>query len=498
MRPGLAYNREMRVWVLLAACLLGCDDDGTRGPGQDLAVADQGAPDLTPPIPVPSTTVPFDEIGGDILNPERGWVGYTGIGGSFSGIRVPPDPVATPPTTVTIVKMDLDQTQAQIPQGTLDALVSTLAAARAAGVKVILRPVYRMDDSGASGADPTSAPFVVSHVRQLGQTLRDQSDVIAVLQMGMLGPWGEFHTSPLIDNGGWVDILDALLEELPVSRMVQVRRPCHKDHYFKGRGPLLEVEAFNGSDVARVGHFNDCFLGDTLADQGTYENPTGIVPVRTIAEWRTYGAADTRYTFVGGETCGNNARASCDAARTDLAQFHWSYLGHGWYQPTVGPTGVLAACRGEITERLGYRLVLEEAVHSTSVRPGQSLALAVRLRNEGYAPPINPRPVFAVLSDGATTYRAELTGVDPRRWAPGQASTFSVTLGVPAGATAGMWSLSLWLPDAAMSIRDRSEYALRFANDKTWSASTGRNTLSTVAISPGAVENTTTPDATLQ
>jgi hypothetical protein len=461
--------------------------------------------------PVPTTTVTFIEQVGDVLNPERGWWRETAIGGSFRHIRDPIDPDATPPTTITLVKMDFDQTKADIPTDTLAALAATAAAADDAGVKIVLRPVYRMDDKPESGVDPTDVAFVVSHVRQLGPTVRATADVIAVVQLGMLGPWGEFHESSLIDNGQWVAILKALLEEVPTSRMVQVRRPCYKAHFFGGRGPLTDAEAFSGSDVARVGHFNDCFLGDTLADQGTYENPPGVFPVKSVDEWRDYAATDTRWTFVGGETCGNNARASCESALGvpvspgvlakpgDLPQFHWSFLGSGWYQPTVGPTGVLAACRDEITERLGYRLVLEEAIHSTAVRPGHSLVLRVRLRNDGFAPPVNPRPVFVVLHAGATAYLAELGGVDadPRRWAPGETRTLSRTIAVPASVAEGTYALSLWLPDAGTSIRARPEYAVRFVNAGTWEAATGHNVLTqTLTISSGATANTDPADAT--
>ena len=475
-------------------------------------------------LPVPTTTVTFTEQVGDVLNPERGWWRERDIGGSFTGIRDPIDPVATPPTTITLVKMDLDQTRAEIPKGTLDALAATAAAADDAGVKIVLRPVYRMDREPASGVDPTDVAFVVSHVRQLGPTVRAKADVIAVVQLGMLGPWGEFWESPLIDNGQWVAILKALLEEVPTSRMVQVRRPCYKVHFLRGgdpladADPLTDAEAFSGSDIARVGHFNDCFLGDTLADQGTYVNPPGVFPVKSVDEWRAYAATDTRWTFVGGETCGNNLRASCESAvgvpaspgvpalPGDLAQFHWSFLGSGHYQPTVGPKGVLAACRDEITEHLGYRLVLEEAIHSTAVRPGDSLVLRVRLRNDGYAPPVNPRPVFVVLHAGATAYLAELGGADadPRRWAPaespgeaGETRTLSRTIAVPASVAEGTYALSLWLPDAGTSIRARPEYVVRFVNAGTWEAATGRNVLTrTLTISSEATENTDPADAT--
>jgi hypothetical protein len=225
---------------------------------------------------------------------------------------------------------------------------------------------------------------------------------------------------------------------------------------------------------------------------------------KDVEGWRAYAAIDTQWTFVGGETCGNNGRANCDSAREDLARFHWSFLGSGHYQPTVGPDGVLAPCRDEITRRLGYRLVLEEAVHSTAVRPGHSLVLNVRLRNDGYASPMNPRPVLVVLhaGAGATPYFAELGGddADPRRWAPPpdeNPRTLSRTIGVPESVPEGTYALSLWLPDAAPSIRARPDYAVRFANVDTWDAATGRNVLTqTLTISLGATANTDPADAT--
>jgi len=470
-----------RRWALvLVGCLGACKAPSASAPADAAVAADlpQAAEEA------PTATVSFTEQAGDVLNPERGWFGYTAVGGSFDGIRNPADPVATPPATLTVVKLDLDQTQAQIPEATLDALVATAAAARAAGVKIVLRPVYRPDDSAASGVDPTDAPFVVSHVQQLGPVVSAQSDVIAVVQMGLLGPWGEFHDSPLVDNGGWPPLLAALLAQVPASRMIQVRRPVFKDQFFAGRGPLTDGEGWSGTDVARVGHFNDCFLANASDDEGTFVTPAGASPTRTVDEWRSWAAADTTYTFVGGETCGDNGRASCTAALADLAQFHWSFLGSGWYQPTVGPTGVLAACRDEITRRLGYRLILEQADFTSEIHAGGSLALTVRLRNDGFASLMNPRQVWVVLHSSAARYSVALD-VDPRRWLPGTTSTFSGTLAIPDAAAPGSYTLSLWLPDAAPALADRAEYAIRFANENTWDPATGLNILATgVSIEP--------------
>jgi hypothetical protein len=123
----------------------------------------------------------------------------------------------------------------------------------------------------------------------------------------------------------------------------------------------------------------------------------------------------------------------------------------------------------------------------------------VRLRNEGFAPIVNPRPVFVVLQTGATAYLAELSGADadPRRWAPGETRTLSRTIAVPALVAEGAYALSLWLPDAAASIRARPEYAVRFVNTGTWEAATGHNVLTrSLTISSGASANTDPADAT--
>src|SRR5262249_12647756 len=48
---------------------------------------------------------------------------------------------------------------------------------------------------------------------------------------------------------------------------------------------------------------------------------------------------------------------------------------------------------------------------------------------------------------------------------------------VPADAEPGRWRLALWLPDAAPSLQNRPEYAIRLANEAVWDERTGENVL---------------------
>jgi hypothetical protein len=123
---------------------------------------------------------------------------------------------------------------------------------------------------------PDSAPDallarVLEHIGQLTPVLADNEDVIAVLQAGFIGAWGEWHssTNDLDSDANKQTILTALLAALPPSRMAQVRTPVYKSKIFGTS--LADGEAYAGTSKARTGHHTDCFLASST-DYGTYPN----------------------------------------------------------------------------------------------------------------------------------------------------------------------------------------------------------------------------------
>jgi hypothetical protein len=439
--------------------------------------------------PVPKTTTNYTELAGDVLNPERGWWKSIDIvnGRNFTSTR-------TAGRSIAYAKMILPSDVDTLPATLLSNVQLGLNAARSAGIKVILRPYYHETYPTDGTLDP-SVTRVVSHVNQLAPLFSSNVDVLMLVQAGFVGPWGEFHSSHLLTSGEWTQVINALLNALPVSRMTQFRTPTRKDSYFPGHGALADAEAFNGTQVARSGHYNDCFLASDT-DSGTY-------PSNAIETWKTFVEQDTRFTPMGGETCPNGLRAACGTAVPEMVRLHWSFIDEGYWANVVDPTTGLwaqpTACRPEITERLGYRFVLEQATYSQAVRPGDLLELTAQLRNEGFANPFNARPLYVVLKGNGVTYAALLAGndADPRRWVPGQVTTFSRRLGVPSSVVPGTYTLALWLPDAGSAIKTRPEYAIRFLDTGVWEATTGHNLLTTqFSVSTSATPNTGTPDAT--
>ncbi|MBI5503146.1 MAG: DUF4832 domain-containing protein [Deltaproteobacteria bacterium] len=437
--------------------------DGGDG-GADTA-ADGGDPPTTTLAPV--TT---DDL---FLNPERGFYASLDLVSDrgYGWVRERGFTLAH-----AYVRLD-DYRERDLDAALLEAIAAGFGEARAAGIKVVLRFSYNF------GPYPDSEPDapkdrILRHIEQLAPLLRDHVDVIAVMQAGFIGAWGEWHTSTngLLDNPrDKFDILEAILDALPASRAVLLRYPPYKrDGY---GGPLAEGDAWDGSYAARVGHHNDCFLASDT-DYGTY-------PSDEIDLWKGFVAQETLYVPMQGETCHvNPPRSDCPTALAELERFHWSILNDG-YHPDVVAGWAAQGCRPEIERRLGYRLAAVALTYAPRVPPGGVLPLRVTLRNDGWAAPINPRPLNVVL-DGASREVALVTGLDPRRWLPGEEIEVAVRLRVPATLAPGSFELALWLPDAAARLRDDARYAIRLANDGAWREASGLNVLASVSIDPSA------------
>jgi hypothetical protein len=413
-------------------------------------------------------TLQFDASDEDLVNPERGYyAGVDLIGGDPNRIRAAGHSLA-----IALVRLDAYR-DAPLDAALLTSLEQGFARVRAAGVKVVLRFMYNSSMSADAPRDR-----ILGHVAQLKPLLQANADVIAVLQAGLIGAWGEWHSSTNgldnpTDRGA---ILHALLDALPTNRAVQIRTPMYKDGILPG-GPLTEEEGFSGSDRARVGHHNDCFLASET-DLGTYASP--------VNTWESFVAEDGRFTPIGGETCGVYApKTDCAAAVGEMEANHWSYLNSEYRQEVLAGWDA-QGCGTEVERRLGYRFSFSRASVSEKVAPGGLLDLEIDVTNEGFATPFNERPVYVVLSQGAKRFAARLTGVDPRRWGSGETTTIGTRLRIPADLAAGSYSLALWLPDADAQLRDDARYAIRFANEGVWSAA-GDNVLTQeLAIDPAA------------
>ncbi|MFC2075521.1 DUF4832 domain-containing protein [candidate division KSB1 bacterium] len=405
-----------------------------------------------------------------------------------------------------------------ISQEKLDLLQRSFDNLRKHGLKAVLRFAYEKNMLREGGPE---LPTILKHLEQLKPLIHKNLDVIYVLQAGLIGAWGEWHSSTHIatnDYAAKAAITAKLLDVLPKSRMTQVRVPRYKHQVITT--PLLgdyqvinATNAFSGTPAARIGFHDDSFLVDNT-DQGTwregpfYANPGNpefdywtvecpYVSVDGEMDWRDrwgtidglraavrlrlhhYGSFSIAHSF--SEREGNPASIDFwmeNPLTIDQVTEAKLPLSDGYFEDGSGRT-VPRTEFEYITDHLGYRIELQSAEFSDKVSQGDKLAVKAKLVNRGFAVLYNPRPVYVVLiGEDEKVNEFRMADADPRRWQPYQPGDESYTplvheiegeWTVPSDLAPGNYQIGLWLPDEAKTIRTDPRYAVRVANrDAPW------------------------------
>lgn len=425
-----------------------------------------------------TSTVTYSASTDIIANPERGFYRHEGTHSdaydplnqsSLAGFRT------NSKITLILRLFYLENfINAPISSSYLQNMQSDFAKVRAAGLKCVVRFAYSDDYDSGQPQDATKAQML-AHIAQLKPILTANADVIAVLQAGFIGTWGEwYYTSNFGMNPSASDfnnrreIVDALLNAIPTNRYIQIRTPKLKRSVFSVTTALTQAQAFQATNVSRTGHHNDCFLASST-DEGTYGN---------IATDYPYLEQETRYTPMGGETCAVNApRSECTTAIQEFEKFHWSYINLD-YHPGVISDWQADACFSEIEKRLGYRFELRTGIFPQTATIGTQVPVTLKIQNIGFAAPFNQRTAYIVFRNTVSNaeHRVALTS-DPRLWSSGVLTTITENLTLPATITSGSYKMYLALPDSDSALATRPEYAIRMANNNTWEATTGYNNL---------------------
>ena len=353
---------------------------------------------------------------------------------------------------------------------------------REAGVKCVLRFAYTWNQNSPPFDPPVA--MAETHISQLTPVLRSGSDVIAVVQAGFIGVWGEWYYTtnfgfPNPDFDKRNKVVDGLLTALPDRKMIQLRTPvlkygiCAIDH----NDVVTAETAFSGTKTSRIGHHNDCFLANET-DYGTY------VDIETD---KAFLEAETLFLPMGGETCNPSSYSECANSLEQMQRFHWSYLNSD-YHLTVLNEWVVNGCMPDIKKKLGYRFVLDEGQFTDEAKPGGCFSVDIKLTNQGWAAPFNLRDVEIILKkiDGDEKYWIRLPE-NPQFWLPEEQDTISHIIKLPETISEGSYQIFMNLPDPEPDLFDRPEYSIQLANQNTWDPETGYNDLlSTLEVTSSA------------
>lgn len=380
-----------------------------------------------------------------------------------------------------------DYMESDIPQEFLDRLETNMNALREGGAKVVLRFSYKSSMDTKHKPWNATPEWIHRHMDQITPYLQKHADVIYCVQCGWLGSWGEWYytdsgykQNPTRDTDyemRW-EVLEHMLRAVPESRQVALRIPAYKMRWLKMRGdslssPLTADEAYNGTYKSRICGHNDCFVSSSN-DVGTYLGGN---------KERDFWAEDTKYTIMGGETCEKKMPYSGgDYALKEMEKFHWSYLNRD-YREEVTNMWRQDGTMDQILRRLGYRLVLDKAILTSSPKAGKAYEAYFQMRNVGFAAPMNKRGlelVFVSKSNPNEKYVYPQT-VDPRFWMAGETHKFTLACTLDAKMQ-GDYNLYLNLPDGYASLHDNPLFSIRLANEDIWDETTGYNFIARVTI----------------
>ncbi|GAB3052590.1 DUF4832 domain-containing protein [Stenotrophomonas tumulicola] len=289
---------------------------------------------------------------------------------------------------------------------------------------------------------------------QMGQFVQalaarfDGDPRITAIQVGLLGFWGEWHTSGCED----------------LQPNAQTRSLIRDAYVAAFQSTPLQTRYARSSDVgsAMFGFHEDYFPSFT----GSCSAFSPQMPSCDDTGWWNleYGLAHevpaARQNWmvnpVSGESPNNNQKATWTNRTADvrklLRDYHFSFLGPAGAHETNGNASKLR----ELKSDLGYRLgITQVSWPDTQVR-GQQVALQLDITNHGSAPLYNAYHVELhwVAADGTTRARTTIPDVALGGIMPGTVQSHGTSFTVPAGLTAGSYSLRLALADDAPGRRN--------------------------------------------
>lgn len=509
--------RQIKLVSLCVILSFGCGSDDTPSgePEPEEETVDNNPDDNS------RIEVTYEESTEDFANPDRGFYRYSEARASYytvldeetlRGYRVRQTSSGSTYQTINTLIFRYyildDFTNSPISQQFLNNMQLDFDAVRNAGVKMIPRFVHTTTaNSGDCETGFICPPYgdapkdiVLSQIAQLGPVLTENADVINCIQIGFIGTWGEnYYTdyfgdaSSNSDQGklldeNWndrIEVLKTLLDVTPKDLMVQVRYPQMKQRYVYGvdaatnAAPLNSAEAFLETDKARIGFHNDCLFA-SADDFGTYTDYGNSATESTtdITNLKSYFAEDSKYVIVGGETCSDgyspeNDCAPAGIADEDLRYLHYTFL-NADYNNEVNNDWVDGGCMDDIKRNLGYRFVLKNTSFSSVTSAGSTFDIKIDLENIGYTSPVKPRNVKLILRSATTNQEFDFD-TDIRTWFSEVSLTGKFT--IPTSLENGDYELLLKLEDFNETIKHRSEYSIRFANQNVWEATTGYNNL---------------------
>ena len=183
---------------------------------------------------------------------------------------------------------------------------------------IIIRFAYD-EYKGKENMEP-SIPMMVKHIEKLSSVINQYKDLLVAIECGLIGPWGEMHTSVLSIQSTYNVLLEAWLNNVETLPILS-RKPVFVYEYLGYNYSNLDTFELDETNN-RLGVFNDGYYG-TIVDSGTYESLDA-----RIKETNFLGKLITPF---GGEVIGEPTNLfTIDEVLAEMDLVGLSYLNLEW------------------------------------------------------------------------------------------------------------------------------------------------------------------------
>lgn len=363
--------------------------------------------------------------------------------------------------------------QGDIAEEKLDELRCALDTARKEQVAVVFRAAYGFYDDVS---EPDGIEQMGRHIEQISQILNDYEENILVVQAGMLGEYGEWHSSIYLEGNeeeqkrSRLYILGQWEAYLNPGIKVAVRRPrfireAMAENILKGRLSL----------------HNDALLS-TDSDMGTYDDPD--MGRMDELKWMKDVLAEQ---VNGGEMPTPEEWSLPENADKEFECMHVSYLNLKYNEEVIERWSKMSIdgmnAKDYLENHLGYRLFLSELrMKELYLEPELSVAgmqMSIKLCNTGYGALSSKYKVFLSLDSGEKQILQEIQMPELSRISNAQTVEKQITVKLPKEFLQGSEKIVIGLKIAGDQAVANEKDCVQLANQEFYYAN-GINELITL------------------
>ena len=284
---------------------------------------------------------------------------------------------------------------------TLNGLDEYLSKLKTENKNAVIRFSYDPSFNGTINNE-ASLEMIEKHIKQLSPILDKHYHTLIAIEAGMIGPWGEMHSSQIATEENKAKVFKWWLQNthhIPIL----ARTPKAIFTYFNKTLDEMETYEIKENDEGYdLGSFNDCFLSSN-SDEGTYRfNRTKEI------EWLS---KQNEHLPFGGETCKNFSKNDLDYAIPEMFKLKLSYLNSGYkkdvinkwkntvYDSSIGGDSLFYGVSGYdyIKSHLGYRLVIKN-INIEYIKGGK-FDLVININNVGFGNLLKEKNIDIIYTD---------------------------------------------------------------------------------------------------